>query len=100
MKLQLDTINKTIKIEGNVKLSELTETLDKILPGLWKEFTLESNTTIINWQNPIYIQPAIPYRPYWYQEKYWTTCKDDNVVLCSNTDNVDALNKGQFNIEC
>jgi hypothetical protein len=33
MKLQLDTTNKTIKIEELVNLGELTEMLEKILPN-------------------------------------------------------------------
>lgn len=41
MKIQLDTTNKTIKLEGEIKLSEMVSTLEKLLPkGLWKEFTL------------------------------------------------------------
>ena len=86
MKIQLDTTAKTVKVEGSVKLSELIETLDKILPGIWKEFTLEANTTIINWSNPIYVtQPK--YEPYWYKDK--VTCQDDK-MLCGGT----------YNIEC
>ena len=44
MKIQLDTINKTIKIEEQVNLKELVKTLEKLLPkGLWKEFDLINN---------------------------------------------------------
>lgn len=53
MKIQLDTTQKTIKIEEQVKLSKLVETLERLLPkGEWKEFTLETNTTISYWSNP------------------------------------------------
>jgi len=66
MKLQLDTKEKTIKVEGKVNLNELFEALEKLLPqGVWKEFVLESNTEIV-WSEPIYI-PVYPYRnPYIY----------------------------------
>jgi len=61
MKFQLDTKDKTIKVEGTVNLEELFEVLKKILPnGEWKQFSLESNTTI-TWVNPI----TIPYYPYY-----------------------------------
>ena len=96
MKLQLDTQKKTIKVEEAVKLSELVDILNKILPNAWKEYTLESNTIIQNWTNPIVIEKKI-YEPYWYKEQlpYWTvtceaTCESDNKQLCQNT----------FNVEC
>ena len=68
MKLQLDTTNKTIKLESNIKLSELVSTLEKLLPkGEWKTFTLEANTSITTWYNPIVIKeyPTHPTYP-WY----------------------------------
>lgn len=65
MKLQLDTTNKTIKIEELVNLGELTETLEKILPnGLWKEFKLDTNVTV-TWGSPIVVKEYLPYKnPY------------------------------------
>jgi hypothetical protein len=68
MKIQLDTTNKTIKIEENVKIDKLISTLKKLLPdNEWKQFTLETNTTINNWTYPITIReyPAYPHYP-WY----------------------------------
>ena len=72
MKLQLDTEHKTIKLEKEVVLSQLMETLEKLLPnGEWKEFTLETNTVIHQWSNPVVIPSVIPYpvpphpRPSW-----------------------------------
>jgi hypothetical protein len=57
MKLQLDTSNKTVKIEESVGLRELMDTLDRLLPnGEWKEFKLETNTVIKNWSTPIIIR--------------------------------------------
>jgi hypothetical protein len=71
MKLQIDTIAKTIKVEGTVNLLELVETLERLLPaGVWKTFSLETNVTII-WNAPQVIQPVIypvwPYYPWWHQ---------------------------------
>ena len=73
MKLQLDTINKTVKVEGSVNLEALFETLQKLLPqGEWKTFSLEVNATI-EWINPITITyyPTVPYNPYpWWTPNY------------------------------
>lgn len=69
MKIQLDTTQKTIKVEESVNLGELTETLERILPnGEWKQFKIETNTVINNFSSPIVIR-EYPYRPYhwpWY----------------------------------
>ena len=51
MRIQLDSEKKTIKIEGNVKLSELVKHLESLLPkdcklGYWKDYELECNTII------------------------------------------------------
>jgi len=47
MKFQLDTTNKTIKVEEKIKLSELIETLEKMFPKEeWKEFALEISTIV------------------------------------------------------
>ena len=88
MKIQLDTKNKTIKIENNVKLSELVDTLEKLLPkGLWKEFELQSNVTINNWSSPIIIEreTILPWKYTWYN---------------TNNTNYTSLKSGVYNIEC
>lgn len=76
MKLQLDTQNKTVKIEGTVNLEELFETLKRFLPkGEWKQFSLEANTTI-EWVNPITVPyyPYYPLNPYpWWDSPYRIT---------------------------
>lgn len=56
MKLQLDTINKTITIEESINLDDFVTNLEELLPdGRWKEFTLLI-APIINWNpNPIII---------------------------------------------
>ena len=44
MKIQLDTINKTITIEEDTNLHDFYEQLNSLLPnGLWREFTLKVN---------------------------------------------------------
>ena len=105
MKLQLDTTNKTIKVEGSVNLNELFEALKKLLPqGEWKEFTLEANTTI-TWVNPITIQPwGYPYNPYpWWGSPiitYGGGTQRVSPYSGSTTDNVQyALNEGIYNIQ-
>lgn len=93
MKIQLDTDNKTIKLESNVELNELIKTLEKLLPKeLWKEFTLETNVVINNWSNPIIIEKSRPPYPYypWYCDKNSTI--PNNKHYC--------LNKGTYNLEC
>jgi len=68
MKIQLDTTQKTIKVENTVKLSELISALDKMFPnGEWKDYSLETNVTINNWSYPIYIKESPTYPAYpWY----------------------------------
>ena len=68
MKLQLDTTNKTIKVEEVVTLGAFTDLLEMLLPdGKWKEFKLETQT-IINWSNPIVIEPHWQYIPPRWQQ--------------------------------
>ena len=97
MKLQLDTTNKTIKIEELVNLGELTEMLEKILPnGLWKEFKLDTNVTV-TWGSPIVVKEYLPYRnPYapfpWIT---YGTGTPNEIFSASNY----TLNEGNYNIE-
>jgi hypothetical protein len=92
MKIQLDTTNKSIKVESDVKFSELIKVLEKILPkGEWKEFMLETNVTISHWHSPIYIEryrePIYPWGP--------------TVTLLSNNTKADySLKSGTYNLEC
>ena len=75
MKLQLDFDKKTIKIEGDVKLDSFFDKIKKILPD-WKKWKLETNTQIVGWGNPVYIDryPIFPYAyPYWWSGGYGTT---------------------------
>ena len=78
MKIQIDTKEQTIAVEQNIKLNELIEALDKLFPkGEWKEYTLKTET-IINWNNPIYIDrwPS-PWYPWWTPVYYDINTTDD-----------------------
>ena len=103
MKLQIDTTNKKIRIEEEVNLLELTDTLERLLPdGQWKEFTLETQI-ITNWQQPIIIRDYAPWQPLINQPyipspnyPWYTTCGDStgNVELAGNA----TLKDGVYNV--
>ncbi len=96
MKIQLDTTKKTIKIEENVNLRELIETLEALLPNEgWKEFKLETHTEIKWTQNPIAIERN-PYEPIPWR-KPWITYKfnDKNIVIPDKYE----LTSGVYNFE-
>jgi len=98
MKLQLDTTEKTIKLENNVKLSELLKVLDQLLPNKkWTEFTLETNTTIRNWTAPIIIKEY----PKYHREWPWISCKESSYTDKPWKDKILCTNKSleKFNIE-
>ena len=60
MKLQIDTDNKTIRIEETVNLGELFNKLDTLFPNLeWREYSIES-TVFNTWINPITVYPSDP----------------------------------------
>ena len=69
MKIQVDSNSKIIKIEDTlIPFKELISYLDKLLPkdsplGYWQEYSLETNTVIENWNNPIIIKETeYPYK--------------------------------------
>lgn len=91
MRIQFDTTSKSIKVEANVKISELLNVLKKLFPNdEWKGFTLETNVYINNWSSPIIIErrPA-PITYPWY-------CSSEGQVAASYK----QLNNGVFNVEC
>lgn len=109
MKIQLDTTQKIVKVEGIVNLEALYETLKKLLPrGEWKGFSLEANTTI-SWVNPITIPiyPTYPHNPYpwWRSPTVYTygTCNDQLHLTNGLTANINesnyVLREGVYNIE-
>ena len=72
MKLQIDTENKTIRVDQNVLFSDLLKVLNKLLPKEWKNYTLESNTVIYSWYpHYTYYYPSI--EPIKWDVTYGTT---------------------------
>lgn len=73
MRIQLDTTKKTIKVDEDVKLSKFMTVVKRLLPnGEWMDFTLETNTTIQHWSQPIvykFYEPTWTYP--WYGGPYW-----------------------------
>jgi hypothetical protein len=61
MKLQIDTVAKTIKIDETVNLNALCTMLESLLPGEWKNYSLITGTVIYwpaqpiiyDWRNPL-----------------------------------------------
>lgn len=87
MNIQLDTLNKIIKLEGGINLHQFINILNILLPNDdWKMFSLHC-TPLIDWRNPIIIDPTSRYLPPWYVY---------TVSLNSNT--TTELSPGLFNI--
>lgn len=105
MKLQLDTTSKTIKIEQDVLLSKLIETLDSILPNKeWKKYTLETATVIEHWHSPTVIREYVPRPAYpWWGAPitYMSSNREDHLmaVKASAVDTNYSLKSGVFNVE-
>jgi len=107
MKIQLDTTDKTIKVEDNVLFKELIDVLDKILPyKKWMQFTLITNVVINHWSEPVYIPRYVPVDPFprypWYMNSktpLGSTSEgkpmDNNFMLKSDY----KLEAGTFNID-
>ena len=98
MKLQIDTINKTLKLEESVNLGELAEALNKLFPNNeWKEYKMETNTIINNWSSPIVIR-EYPYRtyPWWSTQPYYST-GDFQVTANAGNGNF-KVSKGVYNV--
>ena len=93
MKIQLDTINKTITIEEDVNLHDFYEEINSILPGgLWREFTLKVEK-IKEWDNPITVTPHTPINPYTnpyptYPQIWYTTSNSDKDTLITGIYNI------------
>ena len=87
MKLQLDTKEKTIKLEESANLAEFVEMVKMLLPdGLWKEYSIRIDSTISYTPSiPIVIEP---YRPYTWP---WITYTNDTEIITT---------PGTYTIEC
>jgi hypothetical protein len=70
MNIQINTKEKTIKLAETVNLKELEEVLLKLFPNNeWREYNLETNTVINNWNSPLIIDNW-RYYPYYQQLPY------------------------------
>lgn len=108
MKIQLDTITKTIKIEESILLGEFIDKIKLILPKKeWRQFTIVPEI-LSNWINPIIIPwtiPAVPYYPYTppvYPYYPWITCETSKTTYAdrqiSSGTSID-YKPGIYNIE-
>ena len=92
MKLQIDTLAKTIKVDETVKIVELIKVIKKLLPDEWQSYSLETGITF-NWYNPIpwyYNQPwTLPAAPAF--DPYKVTC-DNNGYSSTSIYNVECIN--------
>lgn len=90
MKIQLDTTNKTVKIEESVSLETFYDFITKLLPNdEWKNYQLKVEL-ITNWSYPITIKEYIPYwqQPWYNQNPYVINCSSDtNSTLLTTTSN-------------
>jgi hypothetical protein len=73
MKVQLNTITKTIKIQETGTLGNLFDLLESILPnGLWREFTLDT-ASITEWYHPyplnLKTQPLVYWKQPWFKSE-------------------------------
>jgi hypothetical protein len=85
MKIQIDTINKKINVESNIKLKDLFEFLNQIFPNeTWKEYELECNT-VINYSYSTIVYPW-KYNDYY---PFYITNKDTTAIY--NFDVIDAI---------
>lgn len=113
MKLQIDTTNKTVKFETALRFSELEDTLKKLLPEDYKDYSIEVNTTI-NWTYPQIIYRDYPYWRPWsltsgntYNALSQGLTTTSNTVLYSgdmtvdygNTEMAPLKSEGVYNIE-
>lgn len=102
MKIQLDTINKTIQIEEDVNLHDFYEQINGLLPsGLWRDFTLKVGK-IVEWRESITIKPNTPFNPYNpppnpYQSPPFDPNQGQQIWYTTSTDN--SGGRGLYNID-
>lgn len=92
MKIQIDDSKKTITLDNGVNMGEFFKKIKVIVPD-WEEWSLETNTVISNWGNPIYID-RYPYQYPWVNNPIYTGGSD--IIGCVTTnDSTEHI----FNIE-
>jgi len=85
MKLQIDTVAKTIKLEQSAKIVEFISLVKKLLPNDWKDYSIEAVQTIFDWNRPIYI-PSV----WWGSQEpipFTLTTTDSTETFCIETKN-------------
>lgn len=102
MKINLDTINKTVGIEDRVKFGEFLDMMKKLLPnGLWKEYFIQS-TTEVKWYG--YPQTvAVPYIPWGGTSITYCSSTGDFTsgdAVGFSTGSADEIPQGKFQLEC
>ena len=92
MKIQVDILNKTIKVEGNINFYELSKHIKQFLPdGQWKEYELETNT-VINW-NTGHVYPTYPIYPsYPTYEPYYPTITCEGIDFSASNTLTNVIN--------
>lgn len=72
MKIEIDTINKTIKVEEQVNFCELNRELKKMLGDNLKDYVVLPHANIIT-TYPVYVERwPQPNVPYWSVQPYLT----------------------------
>ncbi len=71
MKIQIDTQNKIIKVEGSAKVAELMKHLEQMLPkgspfGCYDEYSIDFNTTIQWYNYPVIVNPVYTPQKFWW----------------------------------
>ena len=98
MNLQLDTTNKTVKVEENVKVIDLINLLKKMLPNDWEHFTLQTHTEITYWRDPIIIKEPY-YEPYKYPWYVNGSIDKQYMLEATKTTAEYSLKPGLYNVE-
>jgi|SRR6185436_5576075 len=100
MNIQIDTLNKILKLQESVNLGEFSEIMLKLFPNNeWKEYKLETNTVINNWSNPIIIErQGWPYQyPWWSTSPYLGTGNSNTITYKEDTHTLTGTN-GTYNL--
>jgi hypothetical protein len=91
MKLQIDTVEKTVTLTEDLSLYELLKELMMMFPEEWKKYTIKPVTVYVT-ANPV-IEPipyTYPWLPPWnpqtpYTDPYKVTCGTDPTDTNYNT---------------
>lgn len=85
MRIQLDTENKTIKIEEDASLEKLINFMQATFPENWKEYKVLTNT-IISWTTyPQYVWPNWSWNPH--------------QITCGASTTSNTFTNGTYNLE-